>query len=169
MTLGFLMVIGGGVLGGASFWLRGSALFERLTGRGKTTADAVWACTMAALFAAAAAGRAEWWHPLAVAVGFFVGGRPPWWKSLRLCHDPDEKCCLCVWVRHTLRGFLWVVPAALSLDLLGYEGVWLVAAGGLVGPCYEAGWRTWPARATEVGEVLFGALIGAGIVAAGIA
>lgn len=161
-------VIAGGVLGGASFWLRGSAYFEKWVGRGKTTADAVWAAILAALFYCVA--DPMWWQAAALGVALFVGGRPPWWKSLSMCRNPaDGDCCWCLWLRHTARGILWTAPAALAAGLMGFDWIALAVAGLLVGPAYEVGWRAWPQRATEVGEVLFGAAIGVAVVLAGIA
>jgi hypothetical protein len=54
----------------------------------------------------------------------------------------------------TLRGLVLTVPGVLI-------GEWAyVFAGLLMGAIYEASWRLWARRATELAECVFGALLG---------
>jgi hypothetical protein len=146
----------GAAVGGFGFWLRGSALFEKWTGRGATTARITcWALPLG-LF-----GWALGLPPIeasALAVAAWIGCLAPWWDSLDLGRQEGT------WLRdfawHTLRGALWVAPIWLVV-LLSFGSWWPLAVVALLcGIVYELGYRLWPAKGTEVGEALFGALIG---------
>lgn len=151
----------GALIGALGFWLRGSAVFERLTGRGATTARIVaWAMPLSAL--AWLLTPLGWWCvPLAVAL--WLGALPGWWGTLDLGRMEGD------WpqdfVLHTARGVVWMAPAAGVLAMAG-AAWWLPLVAGLTcGAVYEIGWRAWPARATEIGELLFGAACGAAVIA----
>ncbi|MFN7341304.1 MAG: hypothetical protein ACK5VI_09530 [Opitutia bacterium] len=150
----------GALMGALLFRLRGAAAFHRITGRGKTTADAVWATGLAVM---------AWpglWETPALAVMLWLGGRPGWWRSLTLGRNPADGPAWRQWTRHTARGLLWTAPAALLAWWLGASPVLLVLAGLACAPAYEAGWRL-AGRAglggTEWGEYLFGACVGAAL------
>lgn len=142
------------------FWLRGSALFERLTGRGATTARLVcWAlpCGLA------------WWalggNPLyaaGAAVAAWLGTLLGWWGSLDL--GRNEGTWLEDFLLHTARGVLWTAPMA-AVALVQHEAWWwMLGVGALCGLLYELGYQLNEARGTEIGEFLFGAVIGAAMV-----
>jgi hypothetical protein len=48
--------------------------------------------------------------------------------------------------------------------IAGGSWEWLLLAGSLCGVVYEAGYQLRPDKGTEVGEVLFGATIGLGMI-----
>lgn len=157
----------GGLVGGFTFWLRGSSLFQRLVGRGKTTADALWALAMGGLYVMAGA---EWYGGAAVALGCFAGARPGWWQSLSLGRNSADGAEGLQYLRHWARGMVWVSGAALGVWLTGGSPVPLAVAGMLCVPAYVVGyaWRedhddpyTNP---TAVAEFLFGMTIGVGVV-----
>lgn len=155
----------------AGFRIRGDAAFARWTGRGATTARIVaWAIPVAA------SGwllGLEW--PVAVALGVaaWVGCLAPWWGSLDLGrHEGTWFRDFCL---HSARGVLWTLPMAGVVFLAQFSvwptvgaGLWwpLLAAGALCGPAYELGYRIREKRGTEIGEALFGALIGGALVLA---
>lgn len=150
----------GALVGGVGFWLRGSATFARATGRGATTARIVaWAMPLAAF--AWLLTPLAWWWCAALAVALWLGALPGWWGSLDLGRVEGA------WPRdlalHTLRGVVWMAPAAAVLGLAGAAWWPPLLAGLSCGAAYEVGWRVWPARATEVGECLFGAACGAAL------
>jgi hypothetical protein len=166
-------IIAGTALGAASFWLRGSARFEEWTGRGKTTGDAAWAVVMAGLCVAAGL---SWPWGGALALALFAGGRLPWWGSL------DFGTVSGTYARdfalHSLRGLLWTLAAGVVLWFAG-GSPWAIAAGlsGLLaGPCWALGYLINPPpldgteprhpNATEIGEIAFGAVTGAALLAA---
>lgn len=152
------------LLGGALFWWRGSARFAEWLGRGKTTADAVFALG-AGIVAHLAATDEPIWLGAAVAGGFWLGLRPGWWGSLSLGRNPLEGISVGQqWLRHTVRGMVFIIVPAFVVCVAGYEMWPLLFAGLLCAPLYEVGWRvreTVPASiefdGTEVGESLFGA------------
>ena len=151
------------VLGAMLFRMRGAAGFQRVTGRGKTTADAAWAVVMAAITGPGL------WQMLALAGALWLGGRPGWWRSLTLGRSTSDGSTAAQWMRHTARGVLWVAPAAALAWWLGASPWPLLVAGLLCAPAYEAGWRAdgWQhLGGTEWGELLFGATIGAALVIA---
>lgn len=150
----------GALIGGAGFRLRGWAGFAALTGRGATTARITcWAAPLG-LFAALALPM-PWWGGVLVALGLWAGSVAPWWGSLDLGRMDGE------WATeaalHALRGLVWVTPALVPLALLGLAWWPLLVAGLLCLPIYECAWRLRPALATEIGEVVFGAAIGAAL------
>ncbi len=152
------------VLGAMLFRMRGAAGFRRITGRGKTTADAAWALTMAAITAAPSL-----WQLLALAAALWLGGRPGWWQSLTLGRCTLDGSTAAQWTRHTARGVFWIAPAAAVAWWVGASPWPLLVAGLLCAPAYEAGWRAdgWQhLGGTEWGELLFGATLGAALVVA---
>lgn len=154
-------VIVGALVGALLFRLRGAALFQRITGRGKTTADAVWAFGLAVM---------AWpglWQTAVLAVMLWLGGRAGWWKSLTLGRNPADGPPWQQWARHTARGLLWVAPSAVLAWWLGSSPAFLVLAGLACAPAYEAGWRLagkGGLGGTEWGECFFGAALGAALV-----
>lgn len=151
----------GVIAGGLLFRMRGAAIFERLTGRGKTTADAVYAAGLALVAAPVGVLAA------ALAVALWIGGRPGWWRSLTLGRNPEDGPAWRQWALHTARGVVWTAPAAVLAWWLGASPVPLLVAGLLCGVAYEAGWRLagrWGLGGTEWGECFFGAAIGGAVV-----
>lgn len=155
-----MAVLAFGVLGAAGFWLRGSALFHRVTGCGATTARIVcWSLPLAAL-AWVMTPLPLWWCA-ALAAALWAGSLLGWWGSIDLGRHEGE--WRADFIAHTARGLLWAAPAGLVLIFAGGMGWPLWIAGLLCGAAYEVGWRAYPARATEIGEGLFGAMIGAAL------
>ena len=159
-------------VGAAGFWLRGAAVFQHLTGRGATTARIVaWALPLALLCWVLT--PLAWWWCAAISVALWAGCLPGWWGSLDLGRQAGD------WrgdfALHTLRGELWAVPAVAVLFLAGGAWWWLWGASRLCGLVYEVGWRLRPPpdprrpNATEIGELAFGALLGAGLIAGALA
>lgn len=145
----------------AGFRLRGDAAFHRWTGRGATTARLVaWALPVGLSGFALGLG---WWS-LVLGVAAWAGSLLGWWGSLDLGRQFGG-----FWrdfALHSARGVMWTAPMAAVLFVAGGAWWWLLAAGALCGALYEAGYRAWPARGTEVGEGLFGGAIGAALVLA---
>jgi hypothetical protein len=156
------LVILAALVGAAGFRLRGSAAFERITGRGATTARLVcWAVPVALV----AWTSVEAWAAAILAAALYLGAVPGWWRSLSLGRNPRDGAWLDAAARHTARGLVWAAPAAAVVGGLG--GAWwgvLLAGAAVVAP-YEAGWRLAPDHAVEVGEAGFGAMLAAAIVA----
>lgn len=147
------------------FRLRGWEGFERITGRGATTARIVcWAIPVG--LASLALGM-SWLAALAMGIAAWVGCLPGWWGSLDM--GRHEGGFWRDFALHSLRGVLWTAPMAAVLWWFG--GAWwsLVVAGAACGLIYEAGYRIAAiARGrmgggTEIGEALFGAAIGAAL------
>lgn len=167
-----LFAVGMTILGAGMFWLRGSAKFGEWTGRGKTTGDLVWAFVVSAptlLFL-------DWYGVVGLALALFVGGRLPWWKSIDMGRNTtvyDNTSFAHDVVMQTIRGVLWVLPAAaftfFVIDwMASMRALWVLGAGLLCAPAYEVGWRLnplgkWKPMATEIGELLFGGAIGLGL------
>lgn len=163
------------------FRLRGAAKFQELLGRGATTARiTVWAIPLIVL---------SWFLGLPIAVAVFLGIAAwigcllGWWESLDF--GRHEGTWLRDFLLHTLRGVLWTAPMAavlLAADmLLGISvyvpwmdisltlGVktswwWMLGVGSLCGLIYEIGYQISEEHGTEIGEVLFGGLIGLALV-----
>lgn len=160
-------VAAGSLLGAATFWLRGSAKFMEWTGRGKTTADTFWAAVMAVL--AFWAGM-QWYGAVAVGLGLWLGARPGWWQSLSLGRHAADGAEGLQYLRHAARGMVWVVGGALGAWLGGASYVPLLVAGAMCVPAYVAGYALREGdgspytNPTAVGEMLFGAAIGAAVV-----
>ncbi len=146
----------GALLGGFGFWLRGSAHFEEWTGRGATTARIVcWAAPLGIFSWALGVPPLE---SAAIGVAAWLGCLAPWWGSLDM--GRQEGTWLHDFVMHTLRGALWVLPIWLAV-MVAFGSWWpLLVVAPLCGVVYELGYRLWPARGTEIGEAVFGALIG---------
>lgn len=150
------------VLAGLGFRLRGEIKFTEWTGRGLTTARIVcWAIPCALLAAAAGHGL---WEAVAIGVAAWLGSIAGWWDSLTLGRNKAEGSTLEQWLRHQARGLLWTLPMAAVVAYAGHDPLWLALAGLMCGPAYEFGWRVWPERGTEVGEFVFGAVIGGALV-----
>jgi hypothetical protein len=152
-------------LGAVLFRLRGAEIFYRVTGRGKTTADAAWAV----LLAVPTLGVVRWEASVAFAVAFWLGARLGWWKSLTLGRNESDGPAWAQYARHTARGVLWTLPAALVAYAFGMSPIPLLVAGACCTVAYEAGWRLsdvlhWRIGGTEWGEIFFGALIALAIV-----
>lgn len=147
------MIFLAALLGGAAFWLRGSALFEQWTGRGATSARFMWGGVVALLVLAGGL----WW-PLfpAVVLAAWLGCIPGWWGSLTLT-TPQH------YAMHAMRGVVWVLPLAVLFEVAGAQGAVVLLSGAACVPAYWLGWRLLPSRATEIGEALFGAAIGAAV------
>jgi hypothetical protein len=191
-----VFLVGGILLGAATFWLRGSALFEQLTGRGKTTGDFAWAIPMAGF--AVLAG-----FPLAdlpgLVMALWLGGRLGWWRSLDMGTQNDT--VQRDFLMHSARGFFWTAPAALYMAAASMDAWWgdwawqgshpgiiVLALSGLTAggawwlgfklrpPVYQAihqpdgsihmhydaadQKRPW---GTEIGELIYGGVIGAAL------
>lgn len=168
-------------VGGAMFRIRGSAAFERWVGRGATTARIMaWALPMAMV---TLGGIGHGWDFPIMAFAYWLGAIAPWFQSLSLGRVPEEKMQVLPsflarrwpslaaflvedsWrrdaVMHAIRGMIWVLPPTIALVYTG--GCWwaMLLAGLVCLPAYEIGWRVSPRRGTEIGEVLFGAVVGA--------
>lgn len=144
------MIFLAALVGGAAFWLRGSALFEQWTGRGATTARLMWGAALAAI-----CPLPPLWLPLVV-VTAWLGAIPGWWGSLTLTTGRH-------YAMHAMRGFVWVLPLAVLFEVAGGLGGLVLLSGAACVPAYWIGWRAVPNRATEIGEALFGAAIGAAV------
>jgi len=110
------VILAGAIIGGAGFWLRGAAVFQRITGRGATTARVVaWAAPLALLCWVAT--PLAWWWCVAIGAALWLGCLPGWWGSIDLGRNggagPRD------FALHTLRGVVWVVPVAAVLAAAG--------------------------------------------------
>lgn len=156
----------GALIGAVGFRLRGSALFEQWTGRGATTARIVcWAIPMSivSLFAV------PWYAAPLVGIAFFLGAIPGWYGCLDLGRDDGK--VLRDYAVMLARGIVWTLPAALVYAWAGATpGMYAVALAGALCPlAYTIGWAipsTKPnlSQGPELGEVVFGAMIGAAVV-----
>lgn len=165
MTGLFLPMLVGAIVGAAGFRLRGSKQWALWTGGGIGTARLfAWALPVA--LTAWLMLPLEWWEALLLWVALWAGALTAWWGSLDLGRMEGT------WARdfglHTLRGLVWVIPPAVAL-LLAHEPIWWapLIAGACCGLVYEIGWQLQPRWAIETGEVLFGGLVGAAVMAAG--
>lgn len=147
------------LLGALLFRIRGGWLSLPSTTLGRLA----WSCGMA--LGVAGATLDAW--ALALAPALFVGCVLPWWGSLDLGRNEGE-----AWrdaLVMTARGVLWVLPAAgLVAWWRGWPAVGLVVAGLACAPAYALAWRIPSnapgfARGPELGEVIFGAAIGAAL------
>lgn len=156
------MIFFGALIGAIGFRLRGSALFEQWTGRGATTARIVcWAIPMALL-----ADVPLEWLPL-LALAFFLGAIPGWYGSLDLGRDDGQ--VLKDWAIMTVRGVVWTAPPAAVMTFIDVPISFELLFVGLLCPvAYTIGWNT-PSninhirQGPELGEVIFGAFIGASL------
>jgi hypothetical protein len=147
------------IVGAIGFRLRGSALFEQWTGRGATTARIVcWAVPMGALSLL----TLPWELALLAGAGFWLGAIPGWYGSLGLTGKKDYAIM-------AVRGVCWTLPAAMAfVNDAPLNAVALLIAGALCPVAYHLGGLI-PSKienlrqGPEVGEVLFGALIGLAI------
>lgn len=145
----------------AGFRLRGAAIFREWTGRGATTARITCFAIPCGLIAWGLG--LPWAWSIALGVAAWIGCLPPWWGSLDLARQYGL-----FWrdfALHTARGVVWVLP--MTAVLFGAGAAWLpmLAAGLLCGAVYEAGYRIRERIGAELGEVFFGFLIGAALVA----
>lgn len=179
--------LGAGVAGGAAlFRLRGSETWREWTGRGLGSIRWLWAAyvgTCAWLLDNGSSARwacglyvsvvqsADWYRtwsvpillPSLIAALWFGCAIGPWWGSLDMGTDRGS-----VWrdlAMHSLRGVLWVAPAAAVLAVWGLGSPWpLLAVGLACGPVYLACWRLWPARRPiQRAEWSWGGLISAAL------
>lgn len=155
------------VLVAASLPLAGALLFRVRGGwlalPSTTLGRCAWSIPMAGL---ATLASGDWWL-LGLAPLLFIGCVLPWWGTIDLARMEGR-----YWrdvAVMTARGLLWVAPA---LPLLAWRDGWssvaLALAGLACAGLYELGWRTPSsvpgfARGAELGEVYFGAAIGAGL------
>lgn len=170
MAVIYLLVI---IALAAGFRLRGAAGFEAWWDRtfpalaqfgGATTARVLtWAipCGIAWLLLGGSVLAS-----LGVAVMTWVGCLAPWFKSIDLGRREGE-----FWTdfkMHTIRGMMWVYPAAIIIQMDGGDG-WIVALTGLTcAPVYELGYRIKETKGTEIGEALFGTCIALGLIGASL-
>jgi hypothetical protein len=152
-------------LGAILFRIRGGWLNLPST----TVGRMVWSVGMTVLPVAA---TMNWWL-LLLAPALFLGCILPWWKSIDM--GRNEGRLIIDAALQTARGILWVLPA---VALLYWQYEWAALAalipGLLCAAAYEAGWRIPSevphfSRGAELGEVIFGAMIGAGLASAIIA
>lgn len=167
-------------MGALFMWLRGSSSFRAATGRGIGTARIVWGLSMAVV---------AWstWAPAGIAglvgLGFYVGAMDGWHRSLSLGRYEDDRPAFGAVMRHAARGLVFpffgaalvVVGGRLLGQDVGLHPVFMALSGLACVPAYEIGWRwcprgseRWPG-ATVVGEILFGAVMGASVGAGGLA
>jgi len=156
-----LLIFAAVVIGGFGFWLRGSALFYNLTGRGATTARLVaWAMPLALLSLFVVSPL----YALSIGVALFLGSILPWWKSLSLGRNSIDGTWAESALRHTGRGVLWTLPLSVVVFFAvgGYSFLLPLLTGALVVVPYEIGWRIQNEKLnpTEIGEIGFGAMIG---------
>ena len=158
-----MLTILAAIIGAAGFRLRGSVLWSQWTGRGIGTARLVcWATPLPLLCLCVA----PWLLAPLLAAGLYAGSVLPWWRSLSLGRNAVDGSWIGAAARHTARGLLWAAGPAAALWWM--DGAWWLplAAGALIVAPYEMGWRVDPTRATAIGEVGFGAMMGAAIMAA---
>ena len=180
-------------VGAATFWLRGSALWHQLTKTGKTTGDFAWAGALSVL--ALAAGYPLLAAP-GLVVALWLGGRLGWWGSLDMGtqgHTVARDLLMhsargFFW---TLPAAAYCTGVTMWLGAGSLGGAAILAAIGLTaGPAWWLGYKLRPPVyqaihqpdgsihmhydaadqkrpwATEIGELVYGALIGAGLWAA---
>lgn len=158
-------ILVGALVGAIGFRLRGSALFEEWTGRGATTARIVcWAIPMGLISLMAV----PWYAAPLVGLALYLGCLPGWYGALDLGHNDGHK--VRDYIVMFLRGLAWTVLAALVYAWAGnVPGAYgLILAGALCPLAYTIGWAipsTVPnlSRGPELGEVIFGAMIGAAV------
>jgi hypothetical protein len=147
-------------LGAVSFRLRGGAIPLG----GTQIARVVYA---ALLTAGAFIAHPAWFMPL-LFPALWLGSIPAWWGSIDLGRNETLR----VWgiapywtdfARMAVRGFVFV---ALVFPIAYFFGSWWPLLLSTLAPvCYEVGWRTpsdirFLKRGPEVGEAIFGALLG---------
>jgi hypothetical protein len=154
-----------------------SAVLNRLRGGwtgnlpfGATTARMIWATGCTALFLPAAWVLNMWsWWLMLLPVALWLGTVVGWQGSLDLGRNEGAR-----WRDFgvmTARGLLWTAPAAALLSWVFWPSpAWpLLVAGLACAVCYELAWhmpKTWKppfAAGPEMGEVLFGAVVGTGL------
>ncbi|MFC3674646.1 hypothetical protein [Ferrovibrio xuzhouensis] len=154
--LGFIL------LGAVTFRLRGSGLWDAVTGTG-TTGGRLQYATLLGL--AGMAYGADW-RLLALVPALFLGCLPPWFDD-GLVPAGVERA-----IANAVRGLLWLYPSACVFALTGYDCGRFVGLAGLASaPLYMAAWAlpmrpvVWRGevvigRGTELAELLFGGWIG---------
>lgn len=154
----------GALVGAIGFRIRGSSEFRKWTGRGATTARIVcWAIPMSIVSLNHVPIEYAWMMTIA----FFLGAVPGWCGCLDLGRD-DGKVFQDYLVM-TARGILWVIPAALVMSFFNqYTSTYMLIAGVLCPLAYTVGWITESSipnlrRGPELGEFIFGGLIGASL------
>jgi hypothetical protein len=150
------IIVASALLGGVLFRIRGGGIDLKTD----TVARLVWSIGMAVIGVAIA-----WdYKLLALAPAYFLGCLCPWWNSIDMGHNEGS-----FWRDFgvmAVRGVIWVLFAAVVLGFLGYSALY-VFAGLLCPVCYAIGWKLPNTNAvkqgTEYGEILFGAVCGAGL------
>lgn len=158
-------VLLGALIGAVGFRLRGSALFEEITGRGITTARIVcWAIPMGLLSLL----HVPWQAAILTGLGFYLGSIFAWWGCLDLGRDDGR--VVRDYIVMFLRGLVWTIPPALVVYQFDPTvGIILGLSGGLCPLAYTIGWNT-PSKApnltqgTAIGEFIFGGIVGAALV-----
>jgi hypothetical protein len=158
-------VLFGALVGAVGFRLRGSDLFEQITGYGTTVARIVcWAIPMALL----SLFHVPWEYIVVVGAAFYLGAIFPWWGCIDLGHNDGS--ALRDYIVMFFRGLIWTVPAGLVVyQFDANAGLILALSGALCPLAYTIGWAT-PSKAPnlnqgpELGEFIFGAIVGAAVV-----
>lgn len=147
------------VLGALLFRIRGGWLALPSTTAGRLA----WSLGMGL---AVLAARPDPWLALLVPA-LFAGCVLPWFGTIDL--GRNEGTALRDGLVMTGRGLAWIAPAAAVLAWReGWQAAGVVVAGLACWPAYALAWRVPSrvpgfARGAELGEVFFGALIGAGL------
>jgi hypothetical protein len=158
------------LFGAAAMRLRGSKMFERITGRGIGSARIMWAAVNA-LMVLALSTRYFWWQGCVLALGLFVIlwlCSTPGWPGARnsdgsfsgsLGVETGEQAA-----QMSGRGLLWVGPAGLWLALEGYSAWPAILSGVSCGLIYWLCRAAIPRFAVEAAELIFGAAMTAALV-----
>jgi hypothetical protein len=147
-----MIEIAAALLAGAGRRLSGDSRFEKITGRGATTARLVCLAVPLGLLALL---RVEWCA--AACLGALV------WAGATL---PQRGQSLSGWVDAAYLLARGIGVGAVVAPLVWWLGGvwWLPALSGVCAPlAYWLGYRLWPRRATEVGEVGSYAAFGAAL------
>lgn len=156
------------LLGAITFRVRGSALWDEITGTGTIGGRLQYA---AILMLAALAFKGDW-RLLLLLPALWIGCLPAWFGHGLVPADLRRLAM------NALRGVLWLMPAGLLLWGLGYEDGWMLCVvGAASGPVYWLAYRIpfWRldlaghvvvGPGTELAELGFGAWIGIWLYAA---
>ena len=159
------MLLLGTLIGAIGFRLRGSAIFEEITGRGATTARIVcWAIPMGLFSLIHVPPMDAVW----IGLGFFLGACPGWYHCTDLGRDDGK--VVRDYVVMTIRGLVWTILPAIVMSYFNPTAAGaMVLAGALCPLAYTIGWAI-PSnikglhQGPELGEFIFGGIIGASIV-----
>lgn len=155
----------GALIGAVGFRLRGSAIFEEITGRGATTARIVcWAIPMGLV----SLYHVPWEWAWAISLGLFLGACPGWYHCTDLGRDDGK--VVRDYVIMTIRGLVWTLPAALVMAYFNTNASSAMMIAGLLCPlAYTIGWKI-PSKikglhqGPELGEFIFGGMVGASVI-----